>query len=476
MKSKKNKQQTILFSSGKAIYAWQYQIADAVAPQKKKSVEMEENPMDLPAQSLGVQLDELLKPMNGGNKDVCLVLGGENVFCFRLEVPDLEKDDVNSFIELEAEQHLPYAPSEFYITLATQEKKVVGETLVLAIQKPKIRPFSTALKSIGYNLTSVTIDVAGNIPTEANEVSNESLLLQNGDHYTFSMRGCGKLLGIRQFPNPKSEIEIKSMIRDIRITIAQTATDIQEALSKIQYLQLPNASTEHEEMVMDAFQKETGLSITKSNNPEKLFSSIAETVSKRQLSQIEFLPPKPNRFEKIIHRFNSRRTFWIGASSTAAFIIIGLSFYIQNQQLNNFESKWANIKSKVEELEKVQAQIREFRPWYKKDIPTLQALKAMFETFPETGDIWLKQLTIKNGTAIRCGGSALNRNAVLAVREKLMATPGISDLRELASGGGRPMTFSFQFIWNQQAAAAGMVIASQEQPKDGTNESDKNAN
>ena len=38
------------------------------------------------------------------------------------------------------------------------------------------------------------------------------------------------------------------------------------------------------------------------------------------------------------------------------------------------------------------------------------------------------------------------------------------------------MTFSFQFIWNQQAAAAGMVIASQEQPKDGTNESDKNAN
>lgn len=458
MKRKITNQQIVLFSSGKTISVWQYQTSKEIRLLKNNSIDLEEGACELPGQSLIENLEKLLKPIGATNKDVSLVLGSENVFSFRLEIPDMDKEDVASFLELEAEQHLPYSPTDFYITPATQDKKNIGDTLILAIQKSKINPFTTALKSIGFNLLSVSINIAGSLGLESQDSNYESLLLQSGDHYTFAMHGGGKLLGLRQFPHPNSPAEIQSMIRDIRITIAQTPADIQGALRKIQFLALPNATLEQEKLLLGEFGQATGLSLSKSHHSERLFLSIADAVSKKNQAQIEFLPPKPNKFEKIVQRFNSRRTFWIGAGATAAIVLIGLSFYLQSQQLNSLQSKWEKIESKVGELEKIQGQIREFRPWFKSDIPTLQALKATFETFPETGNIWLKQVTIKNGTAIRCGGSAVDLNAVLAVREELMKTPGVVDLRELASGGGSPMTFSFQFNWNPQAAAAGTVI------------------
>lgn len=459
LKRKTIDQQVLIYAGTHDFRAWQFKhAARQVSIIKSTSASLEPGLRldQLPEQDLTDKLSELVKPLATSNRDVCLVLGSESVFTFRLDLPELEKEDLMSFIELEADQHLPFPVSEFYLTSDNDLKNASGETLILAIQKSRIEPIAKGLKSVGFNLANVTLDVAGTLDPDLTNQRGESLLLIGEEHCTFAMHSRGTLIGIRQFPYPATGVEIQSMVRDIRISIAQYPTDIQGDLRRIRTVILPRTTTDTSKAAPIAFEPSaaTGLNFLKPVNSDDLFQSIAESLFEKHAPPLEFLPPKPNRFEKIVERFNSRKNFWVGAAVAGVVILTGLAFILQDRTLKNLDSRWSGIASKVTELEKIQQQIREFRPWFDDDIPSLSALKSVFEAFPEYGDVWLKQLIVKEGSRIKCSGFASSRNAILDVRKSLMETPGISDLQELASSGDNPISFSFQFTWNEQVASS----------------------
>jgi hypothetical protein len=106
------------------------------------------------------------------------------------------------------------------------------------------------------------------------------------------------------------------------------------------------------------------------------------------------------------------------------------------------------MKNSVAVVETVQGKIREFRPWFDSSVPSLTTARAITRAFPETGEIWLKQLNIRDDSKVMATGSSSDQNSLLATLDKLRITSGISNLELKSQQGSDPIFFSFEFDWN----------------------------
>jgi hypothetical protein len=108
------------------------------------------------------------------------------------------------------------------------------------------------------------------------------------------------------------------------------------------------------------------------------------------------------------------------------------------------------MKDSVAVVETVQGKTREFRPWFDPSVPvpSLTTARAITRAFPETGEIWLKQLNIRDDSQVMATGSSRDQNSLLATLDKLRITSGISNLELKSQQGSDPIFFSFEFNWN----------------------------
>jgi hypothetical protein len=113
------------------------------------------------------------------------------------------------------------------------------------------------------------------------------------------------------------------------------------------------------------------------------------------------------------------------------------------------------MKGRVAVVKRLKGKISEFRPWFDSSVPRLTTARTITEAFPETGDIWLKQLNIrndskvmKNVSRVMANGSSSDQNTLLATQEDLRFTPGISNFEVKPQQGLDPISFSFEFDWN----------------------------
>lgn len=456
LKKKNPRQHTLIYEGSKGLNAWTFEPTTdkGVTMRKKNSISLDKRVDDYSEEELKSHLEGLLKPLSPQVKEASLIVSSESLFSFRIEIPELDKEDLQSFIEIEADQHLPFSSDQFYLSQLRSSDHDSKDSLILAIQRTKVDPVLQSLKSLGWNVTSVTVDGAGIEASDGQSNKNEGALLLGPDHLSLAIKCNGQLWAIRQFPHHSKSNDLSGVARDIKISLAQVPVEAQKDLQTLRCIALPRIDNSQASSITIP-----GLDLAKVEASNVLIEAIAGEIFRGHRSAIEFLPPKPNKFEKIIERFNSKRNFWVGTGGAGIAAIVILAFFLQSQKLKSLENKWSGISTKVGELEKIQSQIREFRSWYQDDYPTLVALKSIFEAFPERGEIWLKQMTVRKGNVVRCTGGATSSYAILDVRKRLLETPGISDLQELPSSGDNPIYFSFQFTWNGQMAKAPQVTS-----------------
>ncbi len=450
--TKKRQQVVLVYSDLENLVAMHYRAdGQRVICQKSAELRLEESPDKLSTDALAGAVASLMEKLNAQCHEVCLILGSDRVFSFQLELPELSREDQDSFIELEAEQRLPYPASEVFLSRLEGGRGTQGQTLIMALRKSRIQPLVQALKTGGYRVTNVTIDIAGAIDPELTRKPGECLLIRSAANLTLAIQSGGAIIGLRHFPVAAGALDHSTLVRDIRISIAQLPAETQAGMERIRAIMLPvvdggrlgNAPIEG----IDA----CGLKYAGEDPAGELFDAIAEDLLSRNQPRIEFLPPKPNRLEKIIQRFDSRRTFWISSAAAAVVIITGAAFFLQHRQLSALEKKWSGISGKVGELEKIQGQIREFRGWFSLDFASLTTMKAVFEAFPETGEIWLKNFIIRDGNLVRCSGSAQYQSALLGLMDKLRSTPGIQNMELQQQQGNNPIFFAIEFTWTPGA-------------------------
>jgi hypothetical protein len=142
-------------------------------------------------------------------------------------------------------------------------------------------------------------------------------------------------------------------------------------------------------------------------------------------------------------------------AAAAVALVAGGLFFFQQCQLWRLESQWAKLQPTVRQLEGMQEQIRQYRPWYDESVRGLTILKRLTEAFPEDGSVTAKTVEIRDLNTITCTGIAKNYQALLKTVEKLRSIRQIPDVNLGPTRGQPPaLQFTFNFQWSEGGRSA----------------------
>jgi hypothetical protein len=174
--------------------------------------------------------------------------------------------------------------------------------------------------------------------------------------------------------------------------------------------------------------------------------SLAARVLMEQAPPFEFLPPKPTLVEQLVAKYSSGRLRTTGAvAAGVAVLILGLFLY-QEIVLLRLRSQWGKMENQVTDLQKIQAQIQQYQPWYAGDYRSLAILRELSLAFPQDGVVTAKLISIRDDGTVNCSGNTSDSAALLAVEANLSRLPGVTGVhREQIRGNKAPLQFVFSF-------------------------------
>ena len=404
-------------------------------------------------------LGGVFRQLSSTTKDCIVVLPAHLAPSIILTVPDISPEDRKGFIQIQAEQQLPLPLSEIH--LATHEFQIGNQdhALVVGLRRDTVSKLKEAVIANGFQVASITVDIAGVVDHAVD--GNDSLadscqLIQGQSSLTMVTHAEGGPTGLRHFHLTNGGMDAATLERELRITLGQFPQSSQRQLTTLRTAKFPGVSSEQRVPVSE-HRLMAGLNVVDGTETSDLFVPIASSFFLNGISPLEFLPSRTSRFGKMYGQFNSRRNLWVGLMSVVA--LTAIVFLYQIFHLNGLQKQWnglnpfnpetgLSMKDSVAVVETVQGKRREFRPWFDSSVPSLTTARAITRAFPETGEIWLKQLNIRDDSKVMATGSSSDQNSLLATLDKLRITSGISNLELKSQQGSDPIFFSFEFDWN----------------------------
>lgn len=404
-------------------------------------------------------LKGLFRQLSSTTKDCIVVLPAHLAPSIILTVPDISPEDRKGFIQIQAEQQLPLPLSEIH--LATHEFQIGNQNhaLVVGLRRDTVSKLNEAVIANGFQVASITVDIAGVVDHAVD--GNDSLagscqLIQGQSSLTMVTHAEGGPTGLRHFHLTNGGMDAATLEMELRINLGQFPQSLQRQLTALRTAKLPGVSSD-QHVPISEHQLMAGLKVVEGTETSDLFVPIASSFFLKGTSPLEFLPSRTSRFGKIYGQFNSRRNLWVGSMSVVA--LTAIVFLYQIFHLNGLQKQWnglnpfnpetgLSMKDSVAVVETVQGKRREFRPWFDSSVPSLTTARAITRAFPETGEIWLKQLNIRDDSKVMATGSSSDQNSLLATLDKLRITSGISNLELKSQQGSAPIFFSFEFDWN----------------------------
>ena len=399
-------------------------------------------------------LGGVFRQLSSTTKECILVLPAHLAPSIILTVPDISPEDRKGFIQIQAEQQLPLPLSEIH--LATHEFQIGNQNhaLVMGLRRDTVSKLKEAVIANGFQVASITVDIAGVVDHAVD--GNDSLadscqLIQGQSSLTMVTHVEGGPTGLRHFHLTNGGMDAVTLERELRITLGQFPQSLQRQLTTLRTAKLPGVSSE-QHVPISEHRSIAGLNVVNGAETSDLFVPIASSFFLKGASPLEFLPSRTSRFGKMYGQFNSRRNLWVGSMSVVA--LTAIAFLYQINSLNGLQKGWNGMRDRVVAAENIRGKIREFRPWFDSSVPSLTTARAITRAFPETGEIWLKQLNIRDDSQVMATGSSRDQNSLLATLDKLRITSGISNLELKSQQGSDPIFFSLKFDWNPPSASA----------------------
>ena len=103
------------------------------------------------------------------------------------------------------------------------------------------------------------------------------------------------------------------------------------------------------------------------------------------------------------------------------------------------------MSAKVTELDGLQQNIRQFRPWFDDSFISLSIMRQLTLAFPEDGVVTAKTIEIHDDNVVTCTGTAQSQAALLKTIGQLRAMNGVTKLKLEPIRGKAPMQFTFDF-------------------------------
>jgi hypothetical protein len=380
----------------------------------------------------------------------------------RTELPPLPEEDAASLLQLEAERgfpsdvatlrlgnsRCPLPAGKQLVTLAgIPNAQLTALEQVLAAAKLKPVSFSlglTALQppggatsggvlalAIGESQVGLQITRGGVAALRALEGAIEDEAGRRGLHADLVAREARITLG--QLP-----AELRDAVKRIRIfgprELAQQLADEMELRFEPMGLKV--------EIVSAYAPNEFGAQLPLEASVSPAFSLAAWWLM-GETPVFEFLPPKPSALEQLVTRYASGRLRSAGAVAAGVLVLVGGLFLFQEIQLILLRSQWSAMSARVQQLDGLQQEIRQYRPWFDDSFHSLTILRQLTMAFPEDGSVTARTVEIRSGNTVTCTGVAQDYGALLLTLNQLRTADGVTDVKLQQTRGKSPMQFSF---------------------------------
>ena len=379
------------------------------------------------------------------------------------ELPPLPEADTASLLQLEVERGFPCDVATLRLANSRCPLSAGKQHVTLAgIPNAHLAALEQVLAAAKLKPVSFALGLAALQPPAA-EASGGVLTLATGESQVGLQITCGG--GVAALRGLEGAIEDEAghrtlhadlVAREARITLGQLPSELRAAVKRIRIFgprELAQQLADEMELrfepmglkieVVSAYPpNEFGVLLS----PEAPVSPAFSLAARRLMGEtpaFEFLPPKPSVLEQLVAKYSSGRLRSAGAVAAGVVAIVGGLFLFQEFQLILLRSRWSAMSAKVQELDGLQQQIRQYRPWFDDSFQSLTILRQLTVAFPEDGSVTAKTLEIRDGNTVTCTGTAQDNGALLRTLNQLRTADGVTDVKLQQIRGKSPMQFSF---------------------------------
>jgi hypothetical protein len=397
------------------------------------------------------------------------------------ELPPLPEADAASLLQLEAERgfpsdlatlrlgnsRCPLPAGKQLVTLAgIPNAQLTALEQVLAAAKLKPVSFSlglTALQPPERRIpTRPADDVVSSRAGSGSGAAAGVLTLAIGESQVGLQITRGGVAALRALEGAiedeagRRELHADLVAREARITLGQLPADLRDAVKRIRIFgprELAQQLADEMELrfepmglkveIVSAYAPTEFGAQLPAEAPVSPAFSLAAWWLMGETPVFEFLPPKPSALEQLVARYASGRLRSAGAVGAGVVVLVGGLFLFQEIQLLLLRSQWSAMSARVQQLDGLQQEIRQYRPWFDDSFRSLTILRQLTLAFPEDGSVTARTVEIRDGNTVTCTGTAQDNGALLRTLNQLRTADGVTDVKLQQIRGKSPMQFSF---------------------------------
>ncbi|MDB4665117.1 hypothetical protein OAE97_02100 [Verrucomicrobia bacterium] len=412
------------------------------------SMVLPENVFEEDAETLGAALRTKLDAAGIKEKGAICSLPIAWLFGVRTEVPQLSGEDLEFFFQTQAERAFPLPLDELCISrsqFTSSEGK--QHAFIMAIAVHRLDHLSRVMQAAGLQPLSWSLNSAS--PSFLQSLPEKNALCICSKPHGFDLI---VVLGQRlALARSLSETDSSGQIaREVKISLGELDADIQASVDAFYHCaewDVDEGAIPEITKTFDGLAKRLDLEYKSVSRKQTAALDLGADFLLNRANPFEFLPPKVSPFEEWTQTFSTGRNKWLGTATVAVVFTLCLLFFWKSQTLKGLEEEWLAMEEQVGELEGLQERIRLYRPWYDESIPSLKLIQHLTQAFPEQGEVWVRELEIRDASTVVCSGFARNQRAWLDMFEKLRMSPQVKDLTLGYLREDKQQEFSFQYRW-----------------------------
>ncbi len=410
------------------------------------------------AELVGREIRNHLDAANIKDRDCVVALPEKWIMTQTTRVPELSADDLNGFLEIEAEKGFPCDLAQLQIARSFCRSGTATFVTQFAVRKENLEHLAQIMRSAGLRPVSFTLGLAAlpGVAAPAGQGGVSVVIEATGAAVAISAGGgiaavrtgdatVGSELG-------ETVINGSAVTREVRITVEQVPAELRSELREVTLYGEEPMVTQLREALAD-WTKAAGFKLSvRDGNEQPVAEQIARELAVSWLegrgNGLEFLPPRPTRWNILMARYSSKRLAAAGFAAAAVAVIVILAFGWQEYRRWSLQSRWHAMEGQVTDLQAVQARVREYRPWNDISFHDLKIIQRVTECFPDNGSVTAKSVEIQGASTVTITGTARDNTALLRTLDQLRKAKEIRALKVEQIRGQTPEQFTCSFRWD----------------------------
>jgi hypothetical protein len=372
------------------------------------------------------------------------------------DLPAVSAEDVRGYLELRAEREFPIPVADLRLSYCAYTLPDGKERATLAaIPSKRMEAIERMLAAAGRRAVSISLGLDACLPRSESPAGLH--FLANGNHVDVVIAAGGGIVALRSLPGPvgldTTAFDASGFSREVRITLGRLPEALREQVREARFSGSPASAGTLCLQIRDHLHKmaiesrlDTPVGDQAAESPAAALEA-AQHHLRQQPVVFEFLPPPVHRWQVMFQRFDNRRRRWLVGAAVIGIVLPVLAFFVRSRIESSLESEWNGMRHNVAELETLQQQTRQFRPWFERSAQSVQILESLTSAFPEQGDVWAKRIELGEDFKVTCSGFARSQLAWTALLDQLRRRPDVSALQVQSVRGDNPIQFAITYKW-----------------------------